>query len=86
MCNVNHVLAIRASTVNNEVIEDHAQQQGLLFKHKPGRRHDGHQIYAFGNMSVILDALDQKVHAQTEEGWSIVSLQDLVDKHQSSLS
>ncbi|XP_030960480.1 septin and tuftelin-interacting protein 1 homolog 1-like [Quercus lobata] len=69
-----------------EVIEAHAQQHGLLFKPKPGRRHDGHQIYAFGNLSVIIDALNQKVYAQIEEGWSLVSLQDLVDKHQSSLS
>lgn len=69
-----------------EVIEAHAQQHGLLFKPKPGRRHDGHQIYAFGNLSVIIDALNQKVYAQTEEGWSLVSLQDLVDKHHSSHS
>nr|XP_023918473.1 septin and tuftelin-interacting protein 1 homolog 1-like [Quercus suber]POF02797.1 septin and tuftelin-interacting protein 1 like 1 [Quercus suber] len=69
-----------------EVIEAHAQQHGLLFNPKPGRRHDGHQIYAFGNLSVIIDALNQKVYAQTEEGWSLVSLQDVVDKHHSSLS
>ena len=69
-----------------EVIEAHAQQHSLLFKPKPGRRHNGHQIYAYGNLSVIIDALNQKVYAQTEEGWSLVSLQDLVDKHHSSLS
>ncbi|KAL4639210.1 hypothetical protein ACB092_03G201200 [Castanea dentata] len=69
-----------------ELIEAHAQEHGLLFKPKPCRRHDGHQIYAFGNLSVIIDALNQKVYAQTEEGWSLVSLQDLVDKHHSSIS
>ena len=69
-----------------EVIEAHAQKHGLLFKPKPGWRHDGHQIYAFGNLSVIIDSLNQKLYAQTEEGWSLVSLQDLVDKHHSSLS
>ena len=69
-----------------EVIEAHAQEDGLLFKPKPGRRHDGHQIYAFGNLNVIIDALNQKVYAQTEEGWSLVSLEDVVDKHHSSLS
>ena len=68
-----------------EVIEAHAQEHGLLFKPKPGSRHDGHQIYAFSNLNVIMDALNQKVYAQTEEGWSLVSLQDLVDKHHSSL-
>ncbi|XP_075657820.1 septin and tuftelin-interacting protein 1 homolog 1-like [Castanea sativa] len=69
-----------------ELIEAHAQEHGLLFKPKPCRRHDGHQIYAFGNLSVIIDALNQKVYAQTEEGWSLVSLQDLVYKHHSSIS
>uniref|UniRef100_A0A7N2L8S4 G-patch domain-containing protein n=1 Tax=Quercus lobata TaxID=97700 RepID=A0A7N2L8S4_QUELO len=69
-----------------KVIEAHTQQHSLLFTPKPGRRHNGHQIYAFGNLSVIIDALNQKVYSQTEEGWSLVSLQDLVDKHHSSLS
>ena len=75
-----------ANPKNLGPIEAHAEQHGLLFKPKPGRRHDGHQMYAFGNLSVIIDALNQKVYAETEEGWSLVSLEDVVDKHHSSLS
>ncbi|GKD63014.1 hypothetical protein Tco_1305122 [Tanacetum coccineum] len=61
-----------------EVIEVHAQDSDLLFKPKPGRMQDGHQVYAFGNISIIIDALNQKVFAQTEEAWSSVTLEKLV--------
>ncbi|KAK7364627.1 hypothetical protein VNO80_13367 [Phaseolus coccineus] len=69
-----------------EVIEAHAQQHGLLFKLKPGRMHYGHQIYGFGNVSIIIDSLNQKVYAQNEEVWSIESLQGLLELHNKSLS
>ncbi|KAG6413194.1 hypothetical protein SASPL_125900 [Salvia splendens] len=62
-----------------EVIEIHAQQNGLLFKPKPGRLQDGHQIYAFGNISIIIDSLNQKVFTQTEGRWSLVSLEQLLE-------
>ncbi|XP_057435037.1 septin and tuftelin-interacting protein 1 homolog 1 [Lotus japonicus] len=68
-----------------EVIEAHAQQHGLLFKLKPGRMHNGHQIYGFGNVSIIIDSLNQKVYAQNEETWSLESLQGLVALHHKSL-
>ncbi|MED6112208.1 hypothetical protein PIB30_059574 [Stylosanthes scabra] len=69
-----------------EVIEAHAQHHGLLFKIKPGRMHNGHQIYGFGNVSIIIDSLHQKVYAQHEETWSLESLQGLLELHNKSLS
>ncbi|KAM1014788.1 hypothetical protein ACFX2I_044620 [Malus domestica] len=68
-----------------DVIEAHAQQHGLLFRPKPGRMHNGHQMYGFGNVSIIVDSLNQKVYAQTEETWSLVSLERLLDMHKNSL-
>ncbi|KAH6806606.1 GC-rich sequence DNA-binding factor-like protein with Tuftelin interacting domain-containing protein [Perilla frutescens var. frutescens] len=62
-----------------EVIEIHAQQNGLMFKPKPGRMQDGHQIYGFGNISIIVDTLNQKVFAQIEDRWSLVSLEQLLE-------
>lgn len=69
-----------------EVVEAYAQQHGVLFKPKPGRMHNGHQIYGFGNVSIIVDSLNQRIYAQTEEGWTLVSLERLLDVHNSSLS
>ncbi|XAR54279.1 hypothetical protein NMG60_11029338 [Bertholletia excelsa] len=68
-----------------EVIEVHAQQHGLLFKPKPGRMQDGHQIYGFGSVSIIIDSLNQKVFAQSEDRWSLVSLEQLLEMQSSVL-
>ncbi|XP_009616253.2 septin and tuftelin-interacting protein 1 homolog 1-like isoform X1 [Nicotiana tomentosiformis] len=61
------------------VIEVYAQQNDLLFQLKPGRMQDGHQIYGFGKISIIIDSLNQKVFAQVEDRWSLVSLEQLLD-------
>nr|XP_043636104.1 septin and tuftelin-interacting protein 1 homolog 1-like [Erigeron canadensis]XP_043636105.1 septin and tuftelin-interacting protein 1 homolog 1-like [Erigeron canadensis] len=61
-----------------EVIEEHAQHNDVLFKPKPGRMQDGHQVYGFGNVNIIIDSLKEKVFAQTEGKWSLTTLEQLV--------
>ncbi|KAI3677648.1 hypothetical protein L6452_36914 [Arctium lappa] len=68
-----------------EVIEVHAQHNNLLFKPKVGRMQDGHQVYGFGNISIIVDSLNQKVFAQTEDRWSLVTLEQLVKLEKTSV-
>ncbi|GAB4857202.1 hypothetical protein Ancab_015111 [Ancistrocladus abbreviatus] len=50
-----------------EVAEAFTQQHGLLFKPEPGRSYNGNQIYGFGNLSIIVDCLNQKLFAHSEE-------------------
>ncbi|XP_021737997.1 septin and tuftelin-interacting protein 1 homolog 1-like [Chenopodium quinoa] len=60
-----------------EVIEAYAQQLGLLFKPKPGRLHNHHQVYSFGSVSITVDSLHQKIYAQVQGEWSLVTLDQL---------
>ncbi|XP_062018577.1 septin and tuftelin-interacting protein 1 homolog 1-like [Rosa rugosa] len=71
-----------------DVIEAFAQQHSLLFKPKPERRQDGHQIYALGYVNIIVDSVNQKVYARKprEEAWSLVDLATLLDMHNNSLA
>ncbi|XP_019151853.1 PREDICTED: septin and tuftelin-interacting protein 1 homolog 2-like [Ipomoea nil] len=64
-----------------KIIESHAQQNGLVFKLKPGMIHDDHQIYGFGSISIIIDSLNEKVFAHTEDKWSSASLEQLLELH-----
>ncbi|KAF9594479.1 hypothetical protein IFM89_031597 [Coptis chinensis] len=64
-----------------EAIEDFAQKNELLFMPKPGRTHNGFQIYGFGNISVYIDTLNYKIFAQAKECWSAVTLELLKEMH-----
>ncbi|KAL4557853.1 hypothetical protein LXL04_036047 [Taraxacum kok-saghyz] len=68
-----------------EVMEVHAQNNNLLFRPKAGRMQDGHQVYGFGNVNVIIDSLNQKVSAQIGDRWTLVTLEDLVKLEKTSV-
>ncbi|KAL3524820.1 hypothetical protein ACH5RR_013192 [Cinchona calisaya] len=61
-----------------EVVQIHAQMNGLTFQPKPGRSHGGYQLYGFGSASIVIDSRNQKIFAHTKDGWSPVSLECLV--------
>ncbi|OMP06212.1 hypothetical protein CCACVL1_01675 [Corchorus capsularis] len=69
-----------------QVIEAHAQRHNLPFKPKFGRMHDGQQIYAFGNISIKLDPVNDYVYALKDQAWSLASLSGLVKMHNHSLT
>ncbi|KAJ4846860.1 hypothetical protein Tsubulata_011858 [Turnera subulata] len=69
-----------------EVVEAHAQEHGLLFKPKPGRMHNGHQIYGYGNISIYVDSIHQRLYAQRENEWLLINLERLLEMHNNSLT
>ncbi|XP_050226161.1 septin and tuftelin-interacting protein 1 homolog 1 [Mercurialis annua] len=69
-----------------EIIETHAQQHGLLFRPKNDRRYNGHQIYGYGNISIYVDTVHEKLYAQENEKWSLTSLDKLLEMHTNSLA
>lgn len=68
-----------------EVVEAHAQHHSLLFKPKPGRMHDGYQIYGYGNMSIYVDPIHERLYVQKEEDWLLTNLDNLLEMHNNSL-
>ncbi|KAB5512271.1 hypothetical protein DKX38_029299 [Salix brachista] len=68
-----------------EVVEAHAQHHGLIFKPKPGRIHDGHQIYGYGKLSIYVDPIHERLYVQKEQDWLLTNLDNLPEMHNCSL-
>ncbi|KAF5738856.1 D111/G-patch domain-containing family protein [Tripterygium wilfordii] len=69
-----------------EVIEAHAQRHGLEFKPKPGRMHNGQQIYGYGSIRIIADSLKKKIYAPKEDCWVLTTLEKLLEMHKDWLA
>ncbi|MQL77148.1 hypothetical protein Taro_009551 [Colocasia esculenta] len=65
-------------------IEAFAVENGLMFVPKVGRTYNGLPVYAFGNVSMSIDALNQVLFAQRPDGWRPVSLHQLLEMHHSA--
>eukprot|EP00271_Cylindrocystis_brebissonii_P018176 TRINITY_DN5039_c0_g2_i1.p1 TRINITY_DN5039_c0_g2~~TRINITY_DN5039_c0_g2_i1.p1 ORF type:complete len:915 (+),score=193.00 TRINITY_DN5039_c0_g2_i1:331-3075(+) len=64
-----------------EEVEEFAQQNDVQFVPKPGRMHEGLQVYSFGAVSVCVDTAKMVLLAQKEGRWSPVSLEQLLELH-----
>ena len=66
-----------------ELVERYAEEQDLPFLPKPGRSHAGLQVYAFGRVSVVIDAAREALLARHAGGdWKPASIEQLVEMQQ----
>ncbi|KAM7273702.1 hypothetical protein ACFE04_028366 [Oxalis oulophora] len=68
-----------------DLVETFAQQNDLPFIPKPGRTHNGLPVYGFGNVSVVVDTLNEKLYALKDEGWTLVTFDMLLKLSYDSL-
>lgn len=69
-----------------EVVESFAEQNDVQFLPKVGRSHEGLQVYGFGSISVCMDNAQQRLHAQTGDRWTSVSLEQLLEMQRAQSS
>ena len=61
-----------------DLVARYAEDAGLEFVPKPGRFHDGLQVYSFGGVGCVLEAATSSVRAALGgQGWAPVSLERL---------
>ena len=64
-----------------EAVEAFAQANDLTFMPKPGRQHEGLQVYSFGSVSVVVDSAGEMLRAKIGDRWAPVSLDTLLAAH-----
>uniref|UniRef100_A0A1D1XVA0 Tuftelin-interacting protein 11 n=1 Tax=Anthurium amnicola TaxID=1678845 RepID=A0A1D1XVA0_9ARAE len=69
-----------------EHIEAFAVENGLMFVPKVGKFYNGLPVYAFGNVSMSIDVVNQVLfaHQQRSDEWRPVSLNQLLEMHHSA--
>ncbi|EFN58159.1 hypothetical protein CHLNCDRAFT_50559 [Chlorella variabilis] len=66
-----------------QLVEQYAEETGVAFLPKPGRTHEGLQMYGFGLVSCVVDNAQSLVKAQLgDQGWATVSLEQLLQEHE----
>lgn len=61
-----------------ELVQRYAEENGVDFVPRPGRTHEGMQVYSFGGVSCVVDVGQQVVRANINSVWATVSLQMLL--------
>lgn len=68
-----------------EAVEAFAEANDLAFMPKPGRTHEGLQVYSFGKVSVVVDSAGEMLRASIGDRWAPVSLDQLLEAHKAKL-
>ena len=68
--------------ITPQLVEQYAEEAGVEFRPKPGRMHEGLQVYAFGLVSCVIDNAQSALRAQLGGAWATASLEQLLEEHQ----
>jgi hypothetical protein len=63
-----------------QLVEQFAQDAGMEFLPKAGRRHEGLQVYGFGGVSCVIDASASVVRAHIGGHWVLTTLEQLLQE------
>lgn len=64
-----------------EVVAGLAMRIRVSFQPVLGRRHDGHQIYKFGRVDIMIDSRKKNLYALVDDRWMLASLALLIELH-----
>lgn len=69
--------ATSGSATMRDMLEAYASEAGIELVPRPGRTHEGLQVYAFGGVSIVMDVQKQLLKAFSQGEWKPVTLQQL---------